>query len=231
MSNQQPSLAINPADSAAGLKGVLRFVLRKFLQSDVDDMLPAVVVSVSDDRYWVTVRPVIMVLGTDDSLTKRAAIAKVPLLTIGAGGYLITFPIKAGDQGWIKANDRDISVYLQKQQDAGPNTTRMHSFEDGIFIPDIARTWTLADEDKENMVIQSVDGSIKVAIGADQIKVVHPKAVLIDTPLVTMTGDLDVKGTITGETDVLSGDDKISGKGHTHPGVQTGSGHTGAPDA
>jgi len=39
--------------------------------------------------------------------------------------------------------------------------------------------------------------------------------------------DMTAQGTVTGETDVLAAG--ISGKSHTHSGVQTGSGSTGAP--
>lgn len=224
MTNQQPSAALNPGDSTSGLSGAFRSILRKFLQ-DVDDMLPAIVISVTPDRQFVSVRAAIKVLGTDGSLTSRDPIAKVPVFTAGAGGFLMSFPIKQGDLGWIKANDRDISVFLQNNAEAGPPTNRFHTFENGLFIPDIVRTWALADEDSANAVWQSADGSIKITLGLDQIKIVHPTKVLIDTPQLICTG------TITGQNDVLAGPDNISGKGHTHGGVATGSGHTGEPDA
>ena len=220
MTNQAPSLGLDPGgDSSLG--NVFRFILRKFLQ-EVDDMMPATVLAVTADRYYVTAQPNIMVLGTDGSLTGRAAVAKIPLLNLGAGGFLLSFPVKNGDQGWIKASDRDISIYMQKQAPAGPNTNRLHSFEDGVFIPDIVRTWALAKEDAANAVWQSADGTIKITMGLDQIKILHPKKVLIDTPL------LECTGTIQGDVDVLSGPSKISGKGHTHP--VSGS-ETGAPNA
>ena len=45
---------------------------------------------------------------------------------------------------------------------------------------------------------------------------------------VTITGDVEVTGTITASTDVIA--DGISLKNHTHPGVQAGAAHTGAPE-
>jgi len=53
--------------------------------------------------------------------------------------------------------------------------------------------------------------------------------------LATLTGNLQVNGnitatgTITGQTDVLAGPGSISGKGHKHTGVQTGSGESAGP--
>jgi hypothetical protein len=43
----------------------------------------------------------------------------------------------------------------------------------------------------------------------------------------TITGDANFTGTVTGETDVISG--TISGKGHVHPGVQSGGSDTDPP--
>lgn len=49
----------------------------------------------------------------------------------------------------------------------------------------------------------------------------------IDSPSVTMSGDLDVTGTVTAGTDVLGGG--ISLKTHVHGGVQSGGSTTGLP--
>lgn len=78
----------------------------------------------------------------------------------------------------------------------------------------------------------------EVALYTDQGDYVHLKRdgnieikasteVVLDVPLVTMTGDLTVNGTVTGETDVIA--DGISGKNHVHSGVQGGPSNTGAP--
>jgi hypothetical protein len=190
-----------------------------------DGMLPATVIAVDEKRQYVTVQPAIHVLGTDNSLTPRAQIAKVPLFTMGAGTYLLTFPVKAGDLGWIVASDRDVSLYLQSGKASGPNSNRLHSFEDGLFIPDIARTWTLDDEDNENVVLQSADGTKKISMGDNSVKVKHPTLVEFDAPSVTMTGDLTVQGTITGQTDVVAGGDSISLKDHDHDVENAQSGH------
>lgn len=46
-------------------------------------------------------------------------------------------------------------------------------------------------------------------------------------PAMTLTGDATVTGTVTGETDVIAAG--ISGKGHKHPGVQSGGSETDPP--
>lgn len=225
--NSNPSLGDDPA-SSGNLAGMMRFVWRKFLQG-TDGMLPAKVIAVSDDRMFVTVQPQVMIVGTNQQATDRAQIAKVPVIWLGGGNFVLSFPVKAGDFGWIHANDRDISLYLQSGKAAKPNTARLHSFEDAVFVPDKAREFTVAGEDADRAVWQSLDGAIKVALGADTIKVVHPTQVEFVTPLVKMSGDLTVEGTIRGKTDVLSGAGEISGKTHHHSGVTTGSGNSGGP--
>lgn len=204
-----------PFADLGSMGGAFRAILKKALQS-VDGMLPATVVAADAKREYATVQPLIMVLGTDGSTTSRAQIAKVPIFNAGAGGFVMSFPIKPGDLGWIVASDRDISLYLQANAEAKPNTLRLHSFEDGLFIPDAARRWALSDDDATAAVWQSLDGTIKISLDAGKITVLHPTLVEVHCPLVHAIGG-DVKA------------DDISLKTHTHSDVTTGSGNTGPP--
>lgn len=206
----------DPADEES-LVGVFRAVLAKFLQG-VDDCLPCVVTGVSG-RDRVTVQPQIMMGATDGSKVSRAPLASVPILNLGAGGFVMSFPVKVGDFGWIKASDRDTSLFFQGMKEDWPNTKRMHSFSDGFFIPHLMRAWTLDGADADRVVIQSVDGSTRVAIGAGIVEVTAAS--------MHLTGDLQVDG-------AFNADGGVTGAGivletHTHPGVQTGGGNTGAP--
>ena len=64
-----------------------------------------------------------------------AQVASVPVFQISMGGFAINFPCNPGDLGWLKANDRDISMFKQTGQQAQPNTQRKHSFEDANLHP------------------------------------------------------------------------------------------------
>lgn len=59
-----------------------------------------------------------------------------------------------------------------------------------------------------------------------KLRIIAPDGVEIDGD-VSIEGDLIATGTITGETDVIA--DGISGKDHTHSGVQSGASSTGGP--
>ena len=172
------------------LQGVIRQALTEFLKN-TEDMLPATVIAYDRVNNVASVQPSIQMVTTDGTLIGRAAVASVPVLAIGGGGFLINFPLVGGSRGWIKANDRDISLYLQSSATTPPNTKRFHSFSDGLFIPDVVSGFAVNGEDTENMVIQNTAGTIRVALWADRVKVTTPNGtgqfgpdrILFTTPL------------------------------------------------
>lgn len=159
----------DPAN-AGSLLGMAQELLRKHLMS-VDDMLPARVISYDRATNRAQVVPMIRILTTDNRQIERAQIASVPVMWPGGGGFIITFPLNPGDLGWIKANDRDISLFLQTFKTNAPNSFRLHTFQDAVFMPHPMTGYTIAGEDAGNAVIQSLDGSVKVSLGADSVKV------------------------------------------------------------
>ncbi len=185
MRNNNPS--INPADEG-NLAGVLRFVFSKLIRN-TDDMLPAQVIAVSEDQKNVQVQPLIAVLTTDGNQVSRAQVSSIPVFQIGAGGFILHFPIKAGDLGWIKANDRDISLFLNSYSERPPNTNRAHSFSDAIFIPQVMTDYEIADVDKDNVVLQSLDGSVKISFFPTAIRITAPLGLQVDGNI-TATGDI-----------------------------------------
>ncbi len=216
------------------LFGVLELFRAKFLQS-TDDMLPAKVIAYDRATNRAQIQPLIVMVNTLNEQINRAQIASVPVLQIGGGGFVMSFPIKTGDLGWIKANDRDISFFLKTYANSAPNTQRKHSFSDAVFIPDsFMKDVTINEEDDDNLVIQSLDGSVRIALWDNQVKITAP-AIILDTATTTCTGELIVDGDITSSTgditatmgDVLA--QSVSLHNHIHSGVTTGGGTTGAP--
>lgn len=166
-----------------------------------DGCLPATVVEYDRVNNVVTVQPLIKFVKTDNTNLSRAPIAKVPVLSLGGGGFHINFPLKQGDLGWIIALDRDISLFLQNLEESPPNSGRAHKFDDCLFIPDVFRKYTISDENAEAMVIQSVDGQTSIAVFDDHINITSPttvtvkatNSVTVDTPLTTFTGDVEIQ--------------------------------------
>lgn len=155
------------------LQGVINQALRQALVN-LEDMLPAIVVGYDRAGNVATVQPSIMMVGTDGSTLSRAPLASVPVFAYGSADFTINFPLTAGARGWIKACDRDISLYLQSGANTAPNTRRVHSFSDGVFFPDSVVGFTIDGEDTNNAVFQTKDGTYRVALWADRVKVTCP---------------------------------------------------------
>lgn len=95
----------------------------------------------------------------------------------------------------------------------------------------------------ENHHLHAADG-LTIKLTSDGIEIVAPGGIDITADVTitgdvsitgdlsvdgdaAVTGDADVEGTVTGQSDVVAAG--ISGKGHTHPGVQSGSASTAGP--
>ena len=211
----------DPADDDS-FPGMLRSVMRK-MAMNTDDMLPAVVISYDRETNMATVRPVVALLTTGGDIVPRAQIASVPVLALGGGGFVVNFPLRPKDLGWIKASDRDISLFRQGMQaDLAPNTRRLHSFEDGLFIPSVFTGYDVSDVGADAMTIQSLDGAVRVELSPARIRMVAPD-VLIDAENTRINSNVETFGT-------LKNNGVNVGSTHTHGGVQTGGGNTAAPN-
>lgn len=212
--------SINPTDYGS-LTGILQFVLSKFLQG-IDNQLPAQIVSYNRTSNLAQVQPLIPMVTTNGIIIQRAALQSIPVQIDGGGGFLISFPVTGGDLGYIQANDRDISLFLQSFSASVPNTARKHSFEDAVFVPAVMKGYTIAGGDSDNLVIQSLDGTVKVSLGAASILIEAPAVSIVSgTGITTCTGNLHVSGDV-----VIDG---ISFLTHVHGNVQNGPNDTGVP--
>lgn len=216
-----------PGDKAGGLAGALKAIIEKYMKS-VDGMLPAVVVSYNRVTNRATVAPAINMLMTNNEQLVRAQLANIPVLAIGGGDFVLTFPLKAGDTGWIEASDRDISTWLQGggKRRANPNTTRTHSFSDGRFIPDKLADYTLPPEAEGGVCLQNKAGTCAIIITDSKIIMKGP---------VEMLDAVDMKKTLNVvEKATLNAGANIEGiefGTHKHTAVQTGTDTSGGPTA
>jgi hypothetical protein len=233
MSSLIPS--INPSNLGS-MTGMLREVMGKFLQN-VDDMLPAKVISFDRTTNLAQVQPLIMVVKTDNTIQARAIVASIPVLQIGGGNFMLNYNLNPGDLGFIKANDRDISLFMQSFTQSPPNTYRKHSFSDAIFIPAALKGYTINAEDADNVVLSTLDGTQRVAIWANQVKITSNARIILDAPVVEMTGVFEtgtnvgyggngtINGTLNATVDVTAAG--ISLVNHVHTEVSTGLSNTG----
>lgn len=177
MTNPAPA-SRDPANQ--GLIGAFRVAFDAVLQ-EFHTMLPARVVAYSRASNRAQVQPLISIVTTTGETQVRAQIMRVPVLQFAGGGMMMSFNLVPGDLGWIKANDRDISIFNQNYDLAQPNTKRLHSFEDAMFVPDVMTGYTIAAEDQENAVFQTKDGSVCIALWPAQLKITAPNSCVTDT--------------------------------------------------
>lgn len=194
--------------------GVMTDVLQNFLRG-VDDMIPAKVVSYDDTTNRAVIKPLVMLGTTDGQKISRAQLSNIPVFRFGGGGFFIRFPVKAGDFGWLKATDRDMSLIMQRGGlEDWPNTLRQHSFSDGMFFPDTLKSWVIDGANADALVIQSLDGSVCVSLHSGKVK--------IEATDIEVVGNMSVTGTMTNNGVNI-------GSTHVHSGVDAGPSNTGGP--
>ncbi len=208
------------------LSGKMKDSLRKWLRGEVDDMLPARVISYDDATNRATIKPIVMLGTTSGQKVSRAAIPNIPVYRFGGGGFFMRFPLQPGDLGWLKANDRDISLILQSQgEEDWPNTLRLHSFSDAMFFPDTFRDWLIDGADAAAAVWQSMDGSVCIALHDGEIKVRAP----------AITWDIEGSAVLNAASVEInaSGQVSINSAGLDHNGINIGYDHQhgGSPTA
>lgn len=222
------------------MTGVFSEVFRA-LKMEMDDMLPAKVISYDDSTNRASVQPMVMQVATDGTRISRPVFPNLPVFRFGGGGFFIRFPIKPGDLGWIKASDRDISLFFQRGcEEDQPNTERIKSFSDAFFIPDTMREWVISGANADALVVQSMDGSVCLSLHAGKAVLDSP-LVEVNAPQTIYNGEIEVNGNV-----VIKGNHSIEGNSsstggtmthngvnigssHTHGGVETGGGTTGTP--
>jgi Phage protein Gp138 N-terminal domain len=156
---------IDPADNYS-LVGTINFAFQKLMQS-MNGMLPAQVTAYDRETNRASLQILINLVTTNNQQVARPHLESIPVLILGGGTFSISFPLKAGDVGWLLANDRDISLFLQTYKQNPPNTFRMNNFADGLFIPDIMKTMNFSTTTENYMIIQSNDGSMNIELGID----------------------------------------------------------------
>ena len=221
-------------------------LLRQFAM-DIETAIPAVVLSYDRADNIVTCRPAINRVTVENESVERSEVV-VPCLNLAGNGIGLNFPLKSGDTGWIIAADSDTENFKRTLAVSDPNTYEIHRYQHGFFIPDQVSGFEIAEEDSDALVIQTLDGKTKIAIGAGQISIASESNVKVNAltadvtavtsatvicPAISVTGAITVNGTITATGDITagSGTSNISLLTHKHLDPQEEYTMTGKPTA
>lgn len=162
--------------------------ISQHMRDNVDDMLPATVVSYNAATNRAVVRPLSVMVDSAGRQIEREPIGDIPVYRYGGGGFVVTLPVQPGDFGWLKASDRDITHNLTTTgTQARPQTGRTHSFSDGMFYPDTAAN--VPGASGSEMSMRSISGGSKLDIGSSNIGL-DSSTMTATIPTTTWDGDI-----------------------------------------
>lgn len=215
--------------------------------------MPGIIQSFSASAVTATVQ--IAIKGVVHTPDGKAQFVNMPLLVDvpvhfpRGGNCTLTFPVAKGDECLVVFAARCIDSWWQSGGVQVPMEPRIHDLSDGFaFVGFFSQATKISSISTATAQLRSNDGSTYVEVdpAGKIVNVVAPGGMTLTTPTVTITGIINVQnvqgaptastisgsmtasGTITGTTDVIGGGKSL--KTHTHGGVTTGSGNTGAPN-
>lgn len=199
---QVPNDDANPSAS-------MEFILRRAMEN-LECCLPAEILAFDRAENVATIRPLIMKTGVDNQQYERGEIYNINVLSLGGGGFNISFPLKRGDLGWIVSADRDLSLFKASLNISPPNTGRTHNFADCWFVPDKFRNYVINEEDAEFATFQSEDGNSRVSVGQSQIRITvgSTKITLVDGKITLDTQAAEINapgGTVINSNTTING--------------------------
>ena len=211
--NTTPSLVT--ADYSSEI-GRLQFVINNAL-AGIRTAIPVKVIAVSNAGGLspvgtVNVQPLVSSVDGSGNLWPHGIIYNVPYMRVQGGANGIILDPAIGDVGIATVCDRDISTVKNTGKVSAPGSLRKHDMSDMIYIQTIIGA-TPTQYVQFNSTGITITSPTTVTINATDIKI---------NGKLTVVGDIETTGTLKNNT-------KNVGSTHTHSGVTTGSGNTGAP--
>lgn len=200
----------NPSDTKS-MAGAMR-IFADYLLNLIETCQPCIVQSVDYSTNTVIVKPAINVSTTVGEYVQRDVI-KLTAWRFASGGFLIHYPIKQGDTGWIIASDKDTSLFKQEKAIADPNTNLKHQYSQGFYIPDKISGFSVSSDDTGRLVLQNESGSEKISIGASDTKITSTNLSITATNM-TVTGN----STFNGNVSISGTMHSANYDAHTHTG-------------
>ncbi|MDD3310945.1 MAG: Gp138 family membrane-puncturing spike protein [Pseudodesulfovibrio sp.] len=156
--------------------------------SELWTAMPCIVESYDAEAETITAQPAVRgrVLQPDGSETLVALplLVDVPAIFPGAGGFTLTFPVKAGDECLVVFASRCIDAWWQSGGVGNPLETRQHDLSDGFaFVGPRCRARALDGVSTENVQLRTDDGKASVTMRPDYtIVAANPAASVSLTP-------------------------------------------------
>lgn len=183
---------MDPRERLNDREEAIRVALDAF-QSRLHTSLPGVVVSYDRTKMTAVIQPTIMFEVRDQAGTwrpvKLPVIPDVPVQWPGGGGFSLTFPLAAGDEGWLVFSERCIDAWWQLGGTQVQAEHRMHDLSDAMFLPKVrslpkvlspnpsATTVQLRRDDGTTYVEVTPSGDINL-VSTDKVNIVAPNGII-----------------------------------------------------
>lgn len=200
---------------------------------EVRTLIPGIIISFDGPTQTAQVQPAIKrVFVTknpgQDAVVTQVAIppcVNVPVRFPRGGGFVLTFPVQAGDECILHFSDRAIDFWYQNGGIQLPSEYRMHHLSDAFATVDVAsQPNVIPNFNTAAPEWRTLDGATLIRIEPGQVTIIGN---LILQGNLTQTGNQAVTGGVTTTEDVVA--NGISLDTHRHPGVQAGTSQTGEP--
>lgn len=188
---------------------------------------------------FVDVQPLVNQLDGWNNATPHGTVYHLPYFRLQGGANAVIIDPQVGDIGVAIIEDRDISSVKANKAQANPGSKRIFDLADGLYLGGF-----LNGTPQQFIAFAAggitISSPTKVTISAPNVEVDAATACAINSPQITLNGTVSqgsgsYGGTSTwngnmATTGTLTNNGKNVGSTHTHNGVQTGSGNTGAPN-
>ena len=170
------------------------------------------VISFDEAKMTVDVQPIVR-YPDEDTFQTKPQVLSVPVALVYGGGFVFRPVYKKGDLGVVLYLDRDSDAALSGGAESDPNTERLHSGDDAVFIGGIrAGANQITGLPSGTLCAGTADGSVYASISKTGIDIKGN---------ITIQGDVSITGGATATKDVVASG--ISLKSHTHTGDSGGS--------
>lgn len=198
--------------------------------------LPAEIVEYEFKTRKAKVKPLLNVKYNDGEVVEMPIIHNVPVLQPSSGGASVIFPVKIGDKVLLVFSQRSLEEFLKDGKQATPDDPRQFDLTDAVAHIGMKPFSEQVPSNSPDDFVMDYDGSTLtlhpegiVDIDAQEVNMTSP-TVNINSTNVNVSGKLTA-GNIETAGEMKSATAVIGGKPfatHTHSGVTTGAGNTGA---
>lgn len=199
--------------------------------------MPAKVLSF-DGKHTVTAQ-IMIKQNVSGEQVSYPPIPDVPVSFLRAGGFVVTVPVKVGDEGTLLFYDRCIDGWYSSGNESEIMDFRLHDLSDASFLPGgiSSQPNSLSEVFSGGLSLQTDDASTYLRVTNGKILIkgnIEHEGNTIHNGITTQngawnqtSGNAESSGTMTAASGTFGG---VTVESHTHGGVETGSGNTGKPN-